>query len=96
MKPNAYVVMTVDVPVEKRSEATRVYYMNKAFFLSGVEGAVCKELLLRDKDIKIVAGFSSMDNANAYLKNDMFTKDLFTGMKKFATTDPDVQVYKVD
>lgn len=96
MKPGAYVVMTVDIPTEKRNDATRAYYMSKTTFYNEVDGAISKELLLRDKDMKIVAGFSSLDKANAYLKNELFTKDLFTGMKKYSTSEPDVEVYSVD
>lgn len=96
MKAKAYVVLTADVPADKRDSASRDYYMNKASFLNDIDGAVNKELLKRDQDLMIVAGFSSLDSANAFLSTELYQKDIFTGMKKYSSKEPVVQVYCVD
>lgn len=53
-----------------------VYAKYKESFLKTVAGAKSKELLVRDEDVQVLHGFGSMEHANAYLKTELFEKDV--------------------
>jgi hypothetical protein len=47
-------------------------------FLDKIKGAMTKELLIRDEDVQVLHGFDSVENAKAYLDNEMFTNDVLS------------------
>lgn len=95
MKVKAYLEITMVIVPENRPAAAKVYTDYRQPFLDNIEGALTKELLIRDEDVQVIHGFDSMDNAKAYLETDMFKNDVFVGLKPTWTADPDVCFYEV-
>lgn len=72
--------MTIDV--ENRPQAAEVYSTYRQPFLDEIEGALTKELLIRDEDVQVIHGFDSVENANAYLESELFTKPLLQNLNQ--------------
>lgn len=95
MKVTAYLEITMKINEENRSAAAKVYNDYRQPFLDTINGALTKELLIREKDIQVLHGFDSIENANAYLESEMFKNDVFVGLKPLWNADPDVKIYSV-
>lgn len=67
----AYLQITLKINAPEREAAVKVYTTYKEPFLSGIAGAVSKELLVRDEDVQVLHGFNSEAEANAYLESDL-------------------------
>ena len=80
---------------ENRPAAAKVYTDYRQPFLDTIEGALTKELLIRDEDVQVIHGFDSMEHAKAYLETDLFKNDVFVGLKPTWAADPDVRFYEV-
>lgn len=91
----AYLEITLKVSNQNRAAAAGVYQQYKAPFLQQIKGATSKELLIRDDDVQVLHGFASVADANAYLKSDLFNKDVVTGLSPYLDAAPDVRVYDV-
>lgn len=91
----AYLEITLKVANQNRSAAAGIYSQYKASFLKQVKGAQSKELLIRDEDVQVLHGFSSVADANAYLKSDLFNKDVVTGLSPYLDAAPEVRIYDV-
>ena len=74
MNVKAYLEVTMTIDVENRPQAAEVYSTYRQPFLDEIEGALTKELLIRDEDVQVIHGFDSVENANAYLESELFTK----------------------
>ena len=64
-------------------------------FLVQIKGVVSKELLIRSEDVQVLHGFDSVENAEAYLKSEMFNSDVFVGLKPLWSADPEVGIFSV-
>ena len=95
MKVTAYLEITMKINEENRSAAAKVYNDYRQPFLDTINGALTKDLLIREKDIQVLHGFDSIENANAYLESEMFKNDVFVGLKPLWNADPDVKIYSV-
>ncbi|HHV09653.1 MAG TPA: hypothetical protein GXX75_05155 [Clostridiales bacterium] len=95
MKVNAYLEITMKIEMANRAAAAKVYTDYRNPFLETIEGALTKELLIRDEDVQVLHGFDSAKNAEAYLSSEMFQKDVFVGLKPLWSADPDVKIYSV-
>lgn len=91
----AYLEISLDIKPENREVATGVYLKYKTPFLTQIEGALSKELLIRTEDVQVLHGFSSVDEANAYLTSNLFAKDVVSGLKPYLASNPEVRVYSV-
>ena len=60
-----------------------------------IEGALAKELLVRDEDVQVIHGFDSLEHAKAYLETRMFQDDVVAGLKPTWAGDPDIRFYTV-
>ena len=71
------------------------YTKYKQPFLAKVTGAKSKELSIRDDDVQVLHGFASteQEQAQAYLKSDMFQKDEVTELGPLLKTTPEVRTY---
>ena len=78
-----------------RPAAAKVYTDYREPFLKTIEGALTKELLVRDDDVQVLHGFDSADHAQAYLSSELFKNDVFTGLQPLWDADPDVRIYTV-
>ena len=81
MKVKAYLEITMVVNPENRPAAAKVYNDYRQPFLDNIEGALTKELLIREEDVQVIHGFDSLEHAKAYLETDLFKKDVFVGLK---------------
>ena len=95
MKVKAYLEITMKISEDKRLAAAKVYNEYRQPFLDNVEGALTKELLVRDKDVQVIHGFDSMEHAKAYLDTDMFKNDVVAGLQPTWSADPDIRFYTV-
>ncbi len=94
MKVKAYLQITMKIDEENRAAAAKVYTDYRQPFLDEIEGALTKELLIRDEDVQVIHGFDSMEHAKAYLETDLFKNDVFVGLKPTWAADPDICFYE--
>ncbi len=80
---------------ENRPAAAKVYTDYRQPFLDIIEGALTKELLIRNEDVQVLHGFDSAEHAQAYLSSDLFQDDVFVGLKDLWTEEPEVKIYTV-
>jgi len=50
--------------------------------------------LVRDEDVQVLHGFSSMKAAESYLKSEMFSKDIVGELGPLLDADPEVRIYE--
>ena len=91
----AYLEITLKVSMENRPAAAGVYKKYKDAFMKQIKGAKSKELLIRDEDVQVLHGFASVADANAYLKSDLFTRDVVNELKPYLDGAPEVRMYDV-
>ncbi|MEG6521945.1 hypothetical protein [Desulfotomaculum sp. 1211_IL3151] len=95
MKVNAYLEITMKIEAVNRPAAAKVYADYREPFLKTIEGALTKDLLIRDEDVQVLHGFDSVAQAQVYLTSEMFQNDVFVGLKPLWSADPDVKIYGV-
>ena len=95
MNVKAYLEITMAISPESRPAAAKVYTDYRQPFLDKIEGALTKELLVRDEDVQVIHGFDSLEHAKAYLNTDMFNNDVVVGLKSTWDADPDTRFYEV-
>lgn len=93
MKAKAFLEITMVITEANRLAAAKVYSDYREPFLKEIKGAVSKDLLIRDEDVQVLHGFDSVENAKAYLDNEMFKNDVFVGLKPLWSADPEVRIY---
>lgn len=91
----AYLQITMVIDPENRPAAVKVYTDYRGPFLEQIEGALTKELLVRDEDVQVLHGFDSVEHAQAYLQSAMFNDDVAVGLKPTWSAEPKVVVYAV-
>ena len=95
MNVKAYLEITMKIDTQHRPAAAKVYADYRKPFLDTIEGALTKDLLIRDEDVQVLHGFKSVEDAQAYLSSDMFKNDVFVGLKPLWSAAPDVKIYSV-
>jgi len=95
MSAKAYLEITMKIDNANRHAAAKVYTEYRQPFLDKFEGAVSKDLLIRDEDVQVLHGFDSVENAQAYLGSAMFKNDVFTSLQPLWSADPGVKIYTV-
>jgi len=93
--PKAFLQITLNINTANRSGAASVYMKYKQPFLANITGALSKELLIRNEDVQVLHGFNTLENAQAYLKSELFTQDVVKELSPFLTAEPDVRIYTV-
>ena len=91
----ALLQITLKINDENREAAGAVYAKYKKPFLDGVTGARSKELLIRDEDVQVLHGFSTEEEAQAYLGTELFSNDVVGELKGLLEADPEVRIYSV-
>lgn len=91
----AYLQITLDISNENRAAAAAVYQKYKTPFLTTIEGATSKELLVRDEDVQVLHGFTTVAQAQAYLSSPLFMQDVVAGLKPYLNSAPDVRIFDV-
>ena len=95
MNINAYLEVTMTINPENRPAAAKVYTEYRQPFLDSIEGALTKELLVRDEDVQVIHGFDSMEHAKAYLESDLFKTKVAPGLQPTWAAAPDIRFYTV-
>lgn len=95
MKVNAYLEITMKIDNNNRQAASKVYTDYRGPFLVTIEGALTKDLLIRDEDVQVLHGFDTVEHAKAYLSSEMFKNDVFVGLQSLWNADPEVKIYSV-
>ena len=93
MNVKAYLEITMKIEEENRPAAAKVYTDYRQPFLDTIEGALTKDLLIREEDVQVLHGFDSVEHAQAYLSSAMFQNDVFVGLKPLWSADPEVKIY---
>ena len=93
MNVKAYLEITMKIEDSNRPAAAKVYTDYRQPFLDTIEGALTKNLLIRDEDVQVLHEFDSAEHAQAYLSNAMFQNDVFVGLKPLWSADPEVKIY---
>jgi hypothetical protein len=88
-----YLQITLKISPANRMAAAGVYQQYKGPFLKKVAGAKSKELLVRDDDVQVLHGFDTVEQANAYLKTELFTSDVVGALRPLLDAAPDVRIY---
>lgn len=91
----AYLEITLKVNDADRAAAAGVYIKYKQLFLTQIQGAVSKELLIRTDDVQVLHGFKTQADAEAYLKSDLFNNDVVSALKPYLQATPEVRIYTV-
>ncbi len=91
----AYLEITLKVAQENRVAAAGVYQKYKQPFLDTVPGAESKELLVRDEDVQVLHGFTTVGEARAYLDGALFTQDVVASLAPLLAAEPEVRIYDV-
>ena len=94
-KTNAYLQITLKISRENRPAAAAVYLKYKEPFLSQIDGATSKDLIMRNEDVQVLHGFESKQQASAYLSSELFSKDIVGELGPLLASDPEVRVYEV-
>lgn len=89
----SYLQISLKIDISDRANAAGVYNQYKAPFLSGIKGAISKELLIRDEDVQVLHGFETKEDAQAYLISDLFNNDVVVALKPYLKDNPDVRIY---
>lgn len=92
----AYLEITLNIPAESRAAAGAIYTKYKQPFLTTIEGAKSKNLLVRDEDVQVLHGFSSVADAQAYLTTDLFKTDIVNELTPLLKAAPEVRIYLGD
>ena len=80
---------------ENRPAAAKIYFDYRQPFLDNIEGALTKELLIRDEDVQVIHGFDSMEHARAYLETDLFKTKVAPGLQPTWAAEPDIRFYEL-
>ncbi len=94
-KVNAYLQITMKINESDRQSAAKVYFDYREPFLSTIEGALTKTLLVRDEDVQVLHGFDSTEHAAAYLESEMFKNDVVTGLSPYFQAVPEIRIFSV-
>ena len=95
MQVKAYLQITMKISEANRPAAVKVYTDYRQPFLDTIEGALTKDLLVRDEDVQVLHGFDSIEHANAYLESKLFKDDVATGLAPTWDAYPSIVVYAV-
>ena len=90
-----YLQITMKVRADRRGAAGDVYNRYRTPFLTTVEGAKSKQLLLREDDVQVLHGFDSAAHAKAYLQSSLFERDVVGALTPLLDAPPDVRVYSI-
>jgi hypothetical protein len=91
----AYLEITLAIDDADRPAAAQIYTRYRQPFLREIAGAQSKELLIRSEDVQVLHGFDTLEQASAYLKSQLFVKDVAGALGPLLQADPEIRVYQV-
>ena len=93
---SAFLEISIKVDEPDRPAAAAIYTQFKQPFMDNVPGALSKQLLMRDEDVQVLHGFKTVEDAQAYLKSDLFNLDVVKGLAPFLKADPEIRIYSAN
>ena len=90
----AMLQITLKILPENRPRAAGVYTAYRQRFLAEMPGARQKELLIRAEDVQVLHGFDSAADAEAYLKSELFNKDVCSELGPLLMAEPEIRIYE--
>jgi len=94
--PGAYLQITVAIDDTDRAAAAAVYFDYKEPFLTTINGAKQKSLLVRDEDVQVLHGFDTVESAKAYLESGLFKQDIVTKLAPLFAGEPDIRIFEAN
>ncbi len=91
----AILEITLDIDAKKRESAAGVYLKYRDPFLDTIDGAVSKDLVIRQEDVQVIHGFTTKAAASAYLESDLFQQDVVSALSEMLNKAPDVRIFSV-
>lgn len=91
----AFLEITLKVDAAKRAAAAGVYSKYRKPFLTQIDGATSKELIMRGEDVQVLHGFKTEELAEAYLSTSLFSNDIVGELGPLLSADPEVRIYSV-
>lgn len=95
MSVKAYLQINMVIDEDNRAKGAEVFTKYKDEFLKNIKGAETKDLLVRDEDVQVLHGFSSVEDAENYLESELFKEHVFVELQPLWSKDPDVRIYQV-
>ena len=92
--PGAFLEITLKIDASNRAAAGAIYSEYKQPFLTTIEGAEQKTLLIRAEDVQVLHGFDTVEHAQAYLKSDLFNKDIVAKLAPLLAVEPEIRIYE--
>jgi hypothetical protein len=89
----AFLEITLKIEDANRPAAVGVYSKYKQPFLTTIDGATSKDLLVRTDDVQVIHGFETEAQATAYLTSELFSKDIVGELGPLLAETPEVRVY---
>jgi len=89
----AMLEITLKTSGANRAAAAEVYAKYRGPFLDQAPGAKFKQLLVREEDVQVLHGFTSVAEATAYLESELFINEVVRELKPLLDAAPDVRVY---
>ena len=94
--PGAYLEVTLHISDANRAKPAAVYSEFKEPFLTTIQGAEQKTLLIRGEDVQVLHGFDTVAHAEAYLTSPLFTHDVVTALTPLLDSAPEVRIYQAN
>lgn len=88
-----YLEITLKISNSNRPAAVTIYQKYKEPFLTQIDGAESKELLVRTDDVQVFHGFDSIEHAEAYLKSEIFQNDVVRELSPLLDASPEIKIY---
>ncbi len=89
-----YLQIIMKIAAANRPAAAGVYQRYRAPFLERITGAKSKQLLVRDDDVQVLHAFDTAEQANAYLKTELFASDVVTALTPLLDAAPEIRIYQ--
>jgi len=93
-EPGAYLQITVAIDDDNRAAAAAIYFDYKEPFLTTIDGAEQKSLLVRDEDVQVLHGFDTVESAAAYLESGLFNEDVVTKLAPLFAGEPEIRIFE--
>lgn len=81
MNVKAYLEIAMVIDSENPPATAKVYTDYCQPLLDKIEGVFTKKFLICDEDAQVLYGFNSIENAKAYLENDIFMTKVSAGLQ---------------
>lgn len=90
----AFLQITLKIEDANRGKAAMVYQNYKQPFLTNIDGAKSKQLLVRAQDVQVLHGFETTQQAAAYLATELFAQDVVGELGPLLMAEPEVRIYE--